>query len=224
MSERSGRLVISRRFLFEKTREFYPKVSVVSKEFENALKSTICRLFGVEECDTTELKKCANCLNISIKRHWRQSKSTFKTCIANHPQFYSDKIEKHHLFSKTPSSQQPSEPPEPIETSEPHEQYAHESFETSESPKLSIQTDPLELSLISSEPPVKKAFIEKSKSQKNREALKIRQTFEHDAIMHAAIQLFTEQGFNDASFVLKKINNDPGCAKKLRKFMVSKKD
>ena len=213
----SERVVVSRKFLFEQVREFHPKVSVNSKEFPSALKSTISQLFSVQngqDFDKKELEKCVNYLDISMKRHWRQSKSVFKSCIANHPEFYNEKIKKSDLFSIKPPLQQPSacsEPPKPSE--------AFEASETNETNETNETSDPLDLS----EPPVKKPFIEKSKSQKNRESLKIRHNFENDAIIHAAIQIFTEKGFHDASFVLKKINKDPACAKRLRKFIISEK-
>lgn len=53
-----------------------------------------------------------------------------------------------------------------------------------------------------------KDFLSKSARQQRRDVLKITEGFDHDAILAAAAEVLKIRGFNDAAFVLKKMESD----------------
>ena len=122
----SERIIISRKFLLEKVREFHPKVLVLSKEFQSAVKNTVLQLFDANESDlylydTSHINNFVVGFCVTVKRHWRESKRNFKTCITNHPDFYNAKVKKSDVLNLHTKFQEQSVP---SLTSKPPTSYA----------------------------------------------------------------------------------------------------
>ena len=228
----SAIICISREALLKRVREQNPKVSVLSTEFESVVKSSVIDIFNIEsdKIHCEQLDKCVKNFVKPLKRFWRMSKCGIDKCVSKHPDFFKVKILKSMLVQDTsqsvpivsfappispdlPAQFVPFAPPTP---STPLVPPAPSSFVPNASTsKVSVQKDLFG----DSEPPLKKPFIEKSKSQQNRLSCKIRDQFDKEAIMHAAIQNFRENENFDAAYILKKIYADPEIATDLRRKM-----
>ena len=211
---------LKRKALFDHIRANHSNVRILSTDFENVVKVSLIDLFELHNEGSEVLKnvsEIAHYFSKCLKMYWKQSKRTYEQCVSNHEKFFNVKIERSDLVSVNSSSDSVKIDFEkrddtvcisdPLEFIDPIELYDMERL-TDEDSVCDFEG-----------PPRKKTFLMKSKSQQDKDTSKLRQTYDNDSILAAALQVLRSRGQNDSAFIFKKICDDPPLAAKLRAYL-----
>ena len=197
----------SRKDIFEHVRNLHPKVPVNSPQFTDSVRTSLLDLFGVQKNDVEKWDKFDSFVNYfrnRVKTFWNKNKCVKEACYIQHKKFFDVKVKRSDLFYATP--------PQIV------------MIQTETDPPLQPQPKPLDHNYVNpdlKEPPKKRKFSDKSRSQQDKITRQIREDFDEDSIIKSAIQVFKDRGQNDISFIINTLSKNPEKAKPVRKFLSS---